>query len=332
MRFLKGLLVIVAVVLLLGATTVAVALNMRPDRSAFASQIMAPDSTGGGTLRVSFLGVSNLLFDDGETAILTDGFFTRPGLLAVATQISPDSTRIAQALQRAGITRLAAVVPVHSHYDHVMDAPYVARWTGAQLVGSTSTANVGRGASLPEDRITVAVPGQPMTFGRFSVTLLPSRHAPTGRFLMPGEITSPLTPPARTRDYRLGESYSVVVQHEGRTILVQGSAGFIPGALDRVKADVVYLALATLGRASPEYRDSVWNEVIVATGARRVIAVHWDDFTRPLSKPLVPLPRLMDDFGTTMRFLLSHTGPGAPDIRIPVEFAPTDPFADLPPS
>lgn len=331
MRFLKGLLAILAVGILLATTTVAVALNLRPDTSAFASLRMTPDSSGSATLRVSFLGVSNLLFDDGETAILTDGFFTRPGLLAVATEISPDSSRIAQALQRAGITRLAAVVPVHSHYDHVMDAPYVARWTGAQLVGSTSTANVGRGASLPEDRITVAVPGQPMTFGRFSVTLLPSRHAPTGRFLMPGEITSPLTPPARTRDYRLGESYSVVVQHGGRTILVQGSAGFIPGALDSVKADVVYLAIATLGRAPAAYRDSVWNEVIATTGAKRVIAVHWDDFTRPLSKPLVPLPRLMDDFGTTMRFLLSHRRPDDPDIRIATEFVSTDPFADLPP-
>lgn len=332
MRFLKRLLAILAVVILLAAITVAVGLNVRPDMSAFAPQRMAPDSSGAATLRVSFLGVSNLLFDDGETAILTDGFFTRPGLLAVATKISPDSARIADALQRAGITRLAAVIPVHSHYDHVMDAPDVARWTGAQLVGSTSTANVGRGASLPEDRITVAVPGQPLTFGRFSVTLLESRHAPTGRFLMPGEITSPLTPPARTRDYRLGESYSVVVQHDGRTILLQGSAGFIPGALDSVKVDVVYLAIATLGKTPPAYRDSVWNEVVTATGARRVIAVHWDDFTRPLSKPLVPIPRLMDDFGTTMRFLLSRSGPGAPDIRIPVEFAPTDPFADLPPT
>jgi len=37
----------------------------------------AVQETGPG-LRVMFLGVSTLLFDDGDTAILTDGFFTRP--------------------------------------------------------------------------------------------------------------------------------------------------------------------------------------------------------------------------------------------------------------
>ena len=262
---------------------------------------------------------------------MTDGFFTRPGLLSVVTRVRPDSALIRQALDRAHVSRLAAVIPVHSHYDHAMDAPYVARWTGAQLVGSSSTANIGRGAGLPEDRLTEAVKGQPMTFGRFTVTLLESRHAPTGRFLMPGEITSPLTPPARVKDYRLSEAYSVVIRHDGRTIVVLGSAGFLTGALKDVKADVVYLSVATLGKQSEAYRDSLWNEVVAATGAKRVIAIHWDDFTRPLSKPLRPMPRLMDNFDETMRFLLSHSGPGAPDIRIAVAFAATDPFAGLPP-
>ena len=31
-----------------------------------------------GDVRVTFLGVSTLLFDDGETRIMTDGFFSRP--------------------------------------------------------------------------------------------------------------------------------------------------------------------------------------------------------------------------------------------------------------
>jgi L-ascorbate metabolism protein UlaG (beta-lactamase superfamily) len=248
----------------------------------------------------------------------------------VATRIAPDSVRIRQALSRAGITRLAAIIPVHSHYDHAMDAPYVAKWTGAELSGSSSTRQIGLGAGLPSDRIRVARPGDAVAYGRFAVTLLRSAHVPSP-FLMPGEITSPLTPPARTKDYRLGECYSVVIRHDGRTIVVQGSAGFIPGALKDVRADVVYLGVATLGRQAAEYRDSLWNEVVAATGAKRVIAIHWDDFMRPLSKPLKPMPRLMDDFDATMRFLLSHAGAGAPDIRIPVEFARTDPFAGLPP-
>ena len=327
----KRLGAVLATTAILATVAIALVTQIGPDLSGYESyRTTAADSTARG-LTVNFLGVSTLLFDDGETAIMTDGFFTRPGLLSVATRIRPDSALIRQALDRAQVTRLAAVIPVHSHYDHAMDAPYVARWTGAQLVGSSSTANIGRGAGLPEERITIAVKGQPMTFGRFSVTLIESRHAPTGRFLMPGEITSPLTPPAKAKDYRLSEAYSVVIRHDDRTIVVLGSAGFLSGALKDVKADVVYLSVATLGKQSAAYRDSLWNEVVAATGAKRVIAIHWDDFTRPLSKPLRPMPRLMDNFDETMRFLLSHTGAAAPDIRIAGAFTSTDPFAGLPP-
>ena len=323
-----------AAAVILATAAIAVASQIGPDLAGYEAYQMAdsaPDSVSATrALTVTFLGVSTLLFDDGETAILTDGFFTRPGLLSVVTRIAPDSARITQTLSRAGITRLAAVIPVHSHYDHAMDAPYVAKWTGADLVGSSSTANIGRGAELPADRIRVPATGEAIQYGRFSVTLLRSEHVPSP-FLMAGEITTPLTPPARTKDYRLGECYSVVIEHDGRTIVVQGSAGFIPGALNNVKADVVYLGVATLGKQAAGYRDSLWNEVVAATAAKRVIAIHWDDFMRPLTKPLRPMPRLMDHFDATMRFLLSHSGAGAPDIRIPVEFVRTDPFSGLPP-
>src|SRR3954470_21462990 len=87
-------------------------------------------------LAVTFLGVASLLFDDGEHAIMTDGFFSRPSLLRVGLgRISPDEGRIDSALARLGrdapgaTDRLRAVVPVHTHFDHVMDSAAVARRT-----------------------------------------------------------------------------------------------------------------------------------------------------------------------------------------------------------
>ena len=47
-----------------------------------------------GPLGVTFLGVSTLLFDDGASAILFDGFFSRPSLLRVGLgRIAPDEAR-----------------------------------------------------------------------------------------------------------------------------------------------------------------------------------------------------------------------------------------------
>jgi L-ascorbate metabolism protein UlaG (beta-lactamase superfamily) len=316
--------VALAFLLLLVAVVAYVAVGLRhPSLEPYREHMAQPASAKGG-LRATFLGVSTILLDDGETAILTDGFFTRPGKWATALgRIAPDPQRIEAALKRAGITRLAAVITVHSHYDHAMDAPEVASRTGAELVGSESTANVGRGWGLPEARIRVVRGGERFTWGRFEVTLLRSRHVPGAPAM--GEIDQPLHPPARATAYREGGSFSVLVRHGERTLLVQGSAGFEPGALAGHKADVVFLGVGLLGKKDATHRDAYWNEVVRAVGAKRVIAIHWDDFTRPLDEPMVPLPRLLDDFGVTMAFLSDRARAEGVVLALPLPLVAMEP-------
>ena len=47
---------------------------------------------------VMFLGVTTLLFDDGETAILTDGYFSRPAFATLA-RLEPNSAVISSSLR-----------------------------------------------------------------------------------------------------------------------------------------------------------------------------------------------------------------------------------------
>lgn len=119
-----------------------------------------------GRLRAVFRGVSTVLLDDGDTAALTDGFFSRPNIVStLARPIRPDARRISAALHRAGITQLAAVFVAHSHFDHALDAPRVAARTGAQLLGSEPTAQIAAGYDFPAHRMTVVTPGRPLQFG-----------------------------------------------------------------------------------------------------------------------------------------------------------------------
>lgn len=105
---------------------------------------------------VSFLGVSTVLFDDGRSAILTDGFFSRPSLpKTLVRPLRSDMGRIDAALRRAGITTLDAVLCAHSHYDHALDSAAVALRTDAVLVGGSSTGFIGQGSGLPDDRIVM---------------------------------------------------------------------------------------------------------------------------------------------------------------------------------
>jgi L-ascorbate metabolism protein UlaG (beta-lactamase superfamily) len=260
-----------------------------------------------GDVTVTFLGVTTLLVTDGETALLTDGFFSRPGLGRVALgRVAPDLTRITSGLARAGVKRVAAVLVVHSHYDHAMDAPEVAKRTGAVLVGSESTLNIGRGLGLAEDRMRLYRPDEAMGFGAFEVTVLRSRHLPHG--MAEGEITAPLVPPARATDYKEGGSYTLLIRHPLGTALVQGSAGWVDGALAGRRADAVFLGIGGLGTQDDAYRSRYFREVVEAVDPRLVVPIHYDDFTVALDEPPLPMPSLLDDVPGSFAFLSDRMG------------------------
>jgi L-ascorbate metabolism protein UlaG (beta-lactamase superfamily) len=141
-----------------------------------------------------------------------------------------------------------------------------------------------------------------VTCGAFSVTAIESRHCPPDRF--PGVITEPVVPPVKARAYRCGEAWSLLVEHSsGASALVQGSAGFVAGALAGRSADVAYLGVGQLGVQPEDYLRAYWAETVRAVGARRVVLIHWDDFFRPLDEPLRALPYAGDDLDVTMRIL-----------------------------
>ncbi|MCZ8220307.1 MAG: hypothetical protein O9337_12895 [Acidovorax sp.] len=89
---------------------------------------------------MTFLGLSTVLVGYCKTELMTDGFFSRLGKLQIfLSQVEPDMRVITRGLQRVGfpggVGHLVAVITVHSHYDHAMDAPEVSRLTGAPLLG-----------------------------------------------------------------------------------------------------------------------------------------------------------------------------------------------------
>lgn len=283
----------------------------RPDLRRYADRFDLPTADDG--LGITFLGVSSLLIDDGESALLTDGFFSRPSLLAAGFgRISPDEETIAACLERAlgssaRIPRVEAVICVHSHFDHAMDSAVVARRTGAVLAGGMSTANIGRGGGLPEEQILIARSGAAWERGPWTVRMIDSHHCPPDRY--PGTIDAPVVPPVKTAEYRCGEAWSIVARHRtGPSVLVQGSAGFVAGALAGQQADVAYLGVGQLGLQSEEYLTAYWTETVRTVGAGRAVLIHWDDFFRPLpltstDPPLRALPYAGDDLDVTMRVL-----------------------------
>ena len=236
---------------------------------------------------VTWLGTTTLLFDDGETQILIDGTFTRVGLLKMALflPVSSDVATINYALTEFRMDRLAAIVPVHSHFDHAMDVGHVANRTSAVILGSESTANIARGADVPVDQYQILAEGETRQFGDFTIRLKASRHAPIkpggGGSWFPGTIDERLRQPASVSAWKEGVVWSVFIGHPRGTTLVQGSGGYIKDKLLDDSADVVMLGIAGLTGLGKEYVAQLWYETVRATGATRVIAIHYDDFTAP---------------------------------------------------
>ncbi len=284
--------------------------------------------------QVTFLGASTLLFEDRSQALLIDGFFTRPTISLTNTTVTPDEAAIDKALEAAQITTtaatrtlsLAGVVVNHSHYDHAMDSSVVADRTGALLVGSETTANIARGRAFPEAQIRVISGGESFCVGRFRVSLVRTGHVPLPFGLDNlGDITAP-TVPTTVGDYKEGGTFAIFVQYSGRgrTIMVQGSAGFSANALQGKSAAVAYLAVGGLSlNSNATHRDNYWTEVM-RVAPQRVVPIHWDDLSGPAASATP------NDSGKAgIAFIEDRAKTAGINFQLPTIGTKVDPFAGL---
>jgi L-ascorbate metabolism protein UlaG (beta-lactamase superfamily) len=298
-RWLQIASIVLGVLLVVAAGVVSRMWQDRPDIQDIGWSTAATKTDRDVAVTATWLGISTILFDDGETQILIDGTMTRvsPLSIALSLPLSSDVATINYALTTYRVDRLAAIIPTHSHFDHAMDIGYVANRTTALVLGSDSTANIARGANVPVNQYQTLASGETREFGEFRIRLLASAHAPIGpgdEEWFPGTIDEPLVQPARPSAWKTGVAWSILIEHPRGTSLIQGSGGFVPGALQSEAADVVMLGIGGLSGLGKDYIEELWDETVIAPGAARVIAIHHDDYTAPFGEVRL-FPRIVDD-------------------------------------
>lgn len=252
----------------------------RPSMTEVGIPYASPAPENSTAITVKWFGVATLLIDDGETQIMTDGFFSRPSLLDVMLKrpIGPDIETIGRVLEAHNINRLAAIMPLHSHYDHAMDSGEVAKQTGAMLLGSKSTAVIGRSSHVPEEQIEIIETGRTYVFGKFKITFYDSKHAPlSSNSGINGKVEEVFELPTPYTTWQLGAAYSIRIEHPNGSLLVQGSAGYVPGALEKVDVDAVFLGTGGLRNQTREYRESYVYETVTLTDPDTVYTIHHDN-------------------------------------------------------
>jgi L-ascorbate metabolism protein UlaG (beta-lactamase superfamily) len=290
-------------------------LNDRPSLEPIERYRVTAEPVEPGDVSVQWLGAGGLVIRDGETAFMVDGFFSRPGLARLFfSKIQPQEDRIRQGIQAADIARLDAVITTGSRFDQAMDAPFLARHFHAPLIGSPSTANIARGAGLPEALIRTVKPESSIRLGDFRLHFLPARAMPMPplieQLLGAGEsIEQPLVPPARVGAWKSGTAMTLHIQHPDGSILIKSDAGFQAGQLAGLHADLALLSVAGLNDRSPAYQRQYVKHVIRAARSRHIVVYNWDDIFQPVSRDVPPRPRLLDDFPETFTRLLRADRP-----------------------
>eukprot|EP01030_Chromulinospumella_sphaerica_P013847 gene13847-13632_t len=119
-----------------------------------------------------------MAWTDGQSTWLVDGFFSRQPLSEVAfTRLKVNETQVGavamEMFKRLNMPSvLSGILVAHSHYDHSMDAPFLAKQYGARVVGSESTLQIAKGQDLPNTQMEVVPGGGRVKLGEFDIQLI----------------------------------------------------------------------------------------------------------------------------------------------------------------
>jgi L-ascorbate metabolism protein UlaG (beta-lactamase superfamily) len=252
---------------------------------------------------VRWLGVAGFSIQAGDSVLLHDPYFSRPGLWETLSSWYRPKPAVLEPLLAADgpapeLTRARAILIGHSHYDHLGDAPWLAQKSGARLIGSQTSVAIAQAYGLAAAQTQRFDPGDaPLAQGPFTVRVIESRHGKVlfGRVPFEGRYETPPEAPLHAFSFRLGDARLYLVRHEpsGVQILLASSASVHEPALEALRAE--QLSVDLLLPATPGH-DAAYARALVATFRPRVVVPHhFEAFYLPLSDDDAAAPRDPDD-------------------------------------
>ncbi len=230
-------------------------------------------------LELEWLGVAGYrLSYEGQT-IYIDPYVSRVPLASVIRRAPAlaDPALHGRLLRPAG--RVVGVLVGHTHFDHAIDVPALARTHACDAYGSSSLVGLMRLHGLGERAVEVE-PDRRYELGPFTVTFVPSLHSKLLLgFAVPfdGELTCEHLDALSPSAYKCGQVWGIHIEVAGMTFYHQGSANLIDEALHHSDVDVFLAGVA--GRSfTPDY----WGRILRRLQPRTIVASHFDDFFRPV--------------------------------------------------
>ncbi|MEV6621237.1 MBL fold metallo-hydrolase [Amycolatopsis sp. NPDC051106] len=229
----------------------------------------------------------------GTKTVLIDPWLTRfktgtytPAGADPRTPLSVNKALIDGYLDR-GELRADHILVTHGHYDHLTDVPYLAKRTGATVLGTETHLSLMAALGAPEDQLSIASGGEDLTFDGYSIRVLRSLHSATGeRARVPFPGSRPLSRRDRPKvieDLVEGGTLAYQVTGGGASVLDFGGSNYVESELAGLRPDVVLVPVggAKVTQYVPRLLRTLGNPAHVA-------ATHWDDFDLPLGQAKDP--------------------------------------------
>ena len=234
---------------------------------------------------LSYLGTAGWELTDGKIVVLIDPYLTRIKINTPNDPVLPsdprplvtssDTVQSDTAVIDAHVHRADFIVVTHSHGDHLFDVPYIARKTGALVIGTETTANFARANGVPNSQILTVKGGEDLALGDISIRIVPSVHGILRH--VPNRQPQGTAPP-QTFSPGEGGTLAYLVRIGGRQVLAFGSMNYIEREVEGLRPDVALVG------AMPE-RHEIYRyteRLMRALGnPPLVLPTHWDRFNVP---------------------------------------------------
>jgi L-ascorbate metabolism protein UlaG (beta-lactamase superfamily) len=250
-------------------------------------------------LEVEWLGVSGYrMAYEGQT-LFVDPYLSRVpfGDLLRRRAALPDPAALGRFVHASG--EVVGVLVGHTHFDHAVDAPAIARRFDCRAYGSDSLVGLMALHGLAERAVEVE-PYRAYELGPFAVSFTPSAHSKLLLGLAvpyDGDLTCEHLDGLSPSAYRCGQVWGIAIEVAGLRLYHQGSANLIDEAIRERGVDV-FLA----GVAGRSFTEDYWRRILPRLDPAVVVPTHYDNFFRPLGQRLefvtnAQLSALPDEIG-----------------------------------
>jgi L-ascorbate metabolism protein UlaG (beta-lactamase superfamily) len=260
------------------------------------SSAKRPPGSSKTPVTLTYLGTAGWEITDGTTVVLIDPYFSRIPLVtdrsilgraegADRRPVDQNTIVISDTVAvDAHVRRADFILLHHAHVDHILDAPYIARKTGATVIGNESSTNLMRGAGIPAGQLITVRGGEDYAFGGVSIRVIPSVHSALFQkhYYQGGTIPSTIRPPFKLGDLIEGGSLAFLIRLGGHQILTFGSMNYIEREMQGLRPDIV---LVGAGDSRAEIYDYIGRLMRALGFPPVVLPTHWDNYFAPFDAP-----------------------------------------------